>query len=95
MLRGDLDAAADGYRNAASGFDEADMALLVAAAHWRLGELVAGDEGRALVTDAHAALAAEGIVRPDRVVAMFVPVSADARLARSRKAVLHRRSIEA
>jgi hypothetical protein len=36
------------------------------------------------VSDARAALAAEGIVRPDRVVAMFVTVFADARLARSR-----------
>jgi len=35
--------------------------------------------GRALVDQARAALVAEGIVRPDRVVAMFVPVTADAR----------------
>jgi len=84
VLRGDLDAAADGYRSAAAGFDDADMALLAGAARWRLGELLGGDEGRTLVADARAALAAEGIVRPDRVVAMFVPVSADARLARTR-----------
>jgi hypothetical protein len=79
VLHGDLDAAAAGYRGAADGFAAADMAMLASVARWRLGELLGGDEGRALVDQARAALVAEGIVRPDRVVAMFVPVAADAR----------------
>jgi hypothetical protein len=79
VLRGDLDAAAAGYRSAALGFDAADTMTFADAARWRLGELLGGDAGRALVDQARAALVAEGIVRPDRVVAMFVPVAADAR----------------
>jgi hypothetical protein len=79
VLRGDLDAAAAGYRSAALGFDATDTLTFADAARWRLGELLGGDEGRALVDQARAALVAEGIVRPDRVVAMFVPVAADAR----------------
>jgi len=79
VLRGDLDAAVEGYRGAAAGFDAVDMMLPASAARWRLGELRGGDEGRALVGQASAALSAEAIVRPDRVVAMFAPVSGDAR----------------
>jgi hypothetical protein len=78
-LRGDLDAAVDGYRRAAAGFDAVDMMLMSSAARWRLGELLGGDEGRALIAQTAAALSAEGIVRPDRVVATFAPVAADAR----------------
>ncbi|HEY0483502.1 MAG TPA: AAA family ATPase [Kofleriaceae bacterium] len=79
VLRGDLDAAAAGYRSAVLGFDAADTTTVADAARWRLGELLGGDEGRALVDQARAALVTEGIVRPERVVAMFVPVAADAR----------------
>jgi hypothetical protein len=79
VLRGDLDAAAAGYRSAALAFDAADTTTVANAARWRLGELLGGDDGRALVDQARATLVAEGIVRPDRVVAMFVPVAADAR----------------
>jgi hypothetical protein len=77
VLRGDLDTAVPGYRSAAAAFDALDMSLMSSAARWRLGELLGGDEGRALVAEVHAALSAEGIVRPDRVVAMFAPVPAD------------------
>ncbi|HSR99498.1 MAG TPA: AAA family ATPase, partial [Kofleriaceae bacterium] len=79
VLRGDLDAAVENYRAAAAGFDAIDMMTVADAARWRLGELVGGDEGRVLVGQARAALSSEGIVRPDRVVAMIAPVPADAR----------------
>jgi hypothetical protein len=79
VLRGDLDAAARGYRDAAASFDAGDMAMNASCARWRLGELLGGDEGRTLISQARAALSAEGILRPDRVVAMFAPVPADAR----------------
>jgi eukaryotic-like serine/threonine-protein kinase len=79
VLDGDLDAAVQGYRSAADGFTAVDMVMHASVARWRLGELLGGDEGRALVGQAGAALAAEGIVRPDRVVTMFAPVAADAR----------------
>jgi serine/threonine protein kinase len=79
VLAGNLEGAAAGYRGAADGFAALDMALVASVARWRLGELLGGDAGRALVGEANAALSAEGIVRPDRVVAMFAPVPADAR----------------
>jgi hypothetical protein len=79
VLCGDVEAAAAGYRSAAPGFDAVDMVMHAAVTRWRLGELVGGDEGRALVAQARAVLAAEGIVRPERVLAMFAPVPADAR----------------
>ena len=79
VLRGDLDAAIEGYRGAAAGFDAIDMGLVSSSARWRLGELLGGDEGRSLVGQVRAALSAEGIVRPDRVVAIFAPVPPDAR----------------
>jgi hypothetical protein len=79
VLHGDLDAATAGYRSAAAAFDALDMSLIASAARWRLGELVGGDEGRTLIDQVGAALTAEGIVRPDRVVAMFAPVPAEAR----------------
>jgi len=85
VLGGDLDAAAAGYRSAVLGFDAVDMMAHAAVARWRLGELVGGDEGRALVDRARAALTAEGIVRPERVLAMFAPVAADARPSRSER----------
>jgi len=69
----------EGYRGAAAGFEAVDMMHIASAARWRLGELLGGDEGRVLIGQARAALSAEGIVRPDRVVAMFAPVPADAR----------------
>jgi hypothetical protein len=81
VLRGDLDAAARSYRDAAASFEAGDMTMNAWCARWRLGELLGGDEGRALVDQARAALSAEGIVRPDRVVAMLAPVAADARRA--------------
>jgi hypothetical protein len=72
-----------GYGTAALGFDAADMAWFAAGARWRLGELLDGDEGRALVDQARAALAAAGIVRPERVVALIAPVAADAQRTRN------------
>jgi hypothetical protein len=79
VLRGDLDAAVIHYRAAAAGFEAGDMMMTAWVARWRLGELLGGDDGRALIDQAAAALRAEGIVRPDRVVAMLAPVSPDVR----------------
>jgi hypothetical protein len=80
VLRGDLDAAVDGYRAAAAGFDALDMMQVACAARWRLGELLGGDDGRALIDQSRAALAAGGVVQPDRLIATFAPIAATARL---------------
>jgi len=79
VLRGDLDAAVKAYLGAADAFDAAGLSLFALAARWRRGEIVGGDTGRAQVDQVRAALSAEGCVRPDRVIAMLVPVAADAR----------------
>jgi hypothetical protein len=50
-----------GYRVAATEFGALDRALVSSSARWRLGELLGGDEGRALVSEVRTALAAEGI----------------------------------
>jgi hypothetical protein len=79
VLRGDVDGAVAGYLGAAASFDALDMALIAAAARWRLGELLGGDDGRTLCDQVAVAMTAEGIARPDRVVAMFAPVPLEAR----------------
>ena len=79
VLDGDLDRACTRYRAAIDGFVAGDMALLAHAARWRLGELLGGDEGTALVAAAGAALRAEGIRDPARTVAVFVPVASKGR----------------
>jgi hypothetical protein len=50
-----------------------DMAMCAALARRRLGELLGGDEGRALVAQADGWLASQGIVRPERVSRLFAP----------------------
>jgi len=79
VLRGDLDDAVNAYLSAADAFDAAGLSLFALAARWRRGELLGGDTGRAQVDQVRAALSAQGCVRPDRVIAMLVPVAADAR----------------
>jgi hypothetical protein len=49
------------------------MAGYVAAIGRRRGELLGGEEGRALVVASEAALRAEGVVRPDRIADMLAP----------------------
>jgi tetratricopeptide (TPR) repeat protein len=71
--RGDRDRAALLLRDAASGFDAADMALYAAAARRTLGKLVGGDEGRVLVERAEAWMRAETVKNPARMTAMLAP----------------------
>jgi hypothetical protein len=58
---------------AAAGFERADMALYAAAARRRWGELVGGDEGQRVVTEADAVLRAEKIENPEQMVATLAP----------------------
>ena len=75
VLDRDHDAARAAYREAIAGFDAGHMSLIATSARSRLGELVGGDEGRALREQAHATLVAEGIRDPARAVSLFVPVA--------------------
>jgi eukaryotic-like serine/threonine-protein kinase len=58
---------------AATGFDSADMALMAAMARRRKGQILGGDEGRALVAAADALMTAQRIARPERMTAMLMP----------------------
>ncbi len=67
LLDGDTSSATSELRAAADQFRATSMGMLWAAATWRAGDRAT----------AEAALRAEGIVRPDRVVAMLAPVGSD------------------
>lgn len=71
--RGDADAAARALRAAVSGFDACHMKLFLAVSRRRLGELVGGDAGRALVHQANAWMTTQGIVNADRITATLAP----------------------
>jgi tRNA A-37 threonylcarbamoyl transferase component Bud32 len=58
---------------AESGFGAADMRLYEAAVRRRRGEMLGGDEGRALTAGADAWMEAQGIRRPDRFVEAMAP----------------------
>jgi hypothetical protein len=60
---------------AASRLAAVDMALFAAAARRCRGELLGGEEGRALVTEAEAWMTAQSIRRPDRMTRMLAPGS--------------------
>jgi hypothetical protein len=72
-LRGERDAAADLFGDAAARYDAAGMALYAAVARRRRGVLVGGDEGRALVAAADAWMRGQNIVNPARMAAMLAP----------------------
>ena len=58
---------------AEKGFDTADMALHAAVARRRRGELLGGDDGRAIVAGADAWMAGQHIKNPARMSAMLAP----------------------
>lgn len=80
LLRGMADNAA-GDRGAAitalrAGIDRAeatDTLLYAHPARYRLGELLGGDEGSALIREAVDAMSAEGVRNPQRWVACHMP----------------------
>jgi hypothetical protein len=70
---GDRGGACEMLREAETGFEALDMALYAAASRRRRGELLAGEEGRALVASADAEMVAQEIRNPARMTAMFLP----------------------
>jgi hypothetical protein len=72
-LRGRRDEALPLALDAARRFDAVDMALYAAAARRRWGELLGGDQGRALVAAANRWMRDGGVLDPDRLTAMLAP----------------------
>lgn len=72
-LGGHTDVARARLVDAIRGLDETDQALYGAAARYRLGALDGGEKGQAMVANATAWLAGQGVKRPDRMFAMLVP----------------------
>jgi hypothetical protein len=72
-LRGDKPGAARHLAEAADAFDAVNMGLFAAAARRRLGELLGGDEGRALADRADAWMANQKIKNPAHMAAAIIP----------------------
>ena len=79
LVSGDTDRAIARYHATIEGLTALDMVLHAAVARFRLGQLLGGDEGRALREQSEAYFRREGVVRPDRFIAMLAPVPGDLR----------------
>ena len=73
VSRGDLETGLRLLTEAEAGFEASRSALWHALAKRRRGQIVGGDEGRALIAAADAWMAGQGIVRPDRMMAALTP----------------------
>ena len=73
MARGRPEVAAREFRDAAERFQALEMPLYAAAARRRQGEIVAGEEGAALVRAADEALAVRGVRDATRMTSTVVP----------------------
>jgi tetratricopeptide (TPR) repeat protein len=71
--RGDTQSARKLLDEAASRFTALDMALSAASTRRRLGELLGGDQGAAMVSDADAWFADHGVKNPARMSAILLP----------------------
>ncbi|HZF48566.1 MAG TPA: AAA family ATPase [Polyangiaceae bacterium] len=73
FTRGDADRALSELEQAEAGLVAADMGLYAAAARYRRGKLLGGDEGRALEDAARSWMAGQGVVNVERMVALHAP----------------------
>jgi hypothetical protein len=64
-VRGDSQSAAEFLKTAADSFDAVDMSLYATVARRHLGQLVGGDEGQALVTEADEWMTGQLIKKPE------------------------------
>ncbi len=58
---------------AVEGFESLEMSLFAAAARWRLGEIVGGDEGRAAVARSRRAMVEQTVARPELFARALAP----------------------
>jgi serine/threonine protein kinase/tetratricopeptide (TPR) repeat protein len=78
VFEGDEAGCVSRLRKAIACFDAADMALYAASTRLQLGQKLGGDEGQALMAQAEAWMAAQGIKNPVRMAAMLTPLGASA-----------------
>ena len=71
-IRGDAPGAARLLEAAVDDLENRDMAMMAAAARWRLGELLGNAQGASLRAEAEAAMKAEGVKQPASLAAVFV-----------------------
>jgi tetratricopeptide (TPR) repeat protein len=71
--RGDRSAALPLLREAAARFEAVDMGIYAAAARHRLGQLLPGTQGQALVHQADTWMVNQKVVHPGRLTAMLAP----------------------
>jgi serine/threonine protein kinase/tetratricopeptide (TPR) repeat protein len=76
-IRGDHTKANALLNEAAISYAAADMRLYAAAARRRLGHMVGGDEGRELIAKADKFMRSQGVRKPGRITAMYIPGFAD------------------
>ena len=72
-LKGQTQSAADLLLQSESGFQRAGMTIHAAAIRRRRAELLANQTGGTLILSADAAMASQGIKRPDRIAAVISP----------------------
>ncbi len=70
---GDRDEAIEALREALARCEGVGMRLHAWGARYRLGSLLGGDEGAALVAQAEQAMTAEGVRNPDRMASIHLP----------------------
>jgi hypothetical protein len=73
LARGRREAAVALFARAESGLEKAEMVLFAAAARRRRGEILGGEEGRALCAAADAAFSERGVRHPERMIATLSP----------------------
>jgi hypothetical protein len=71
--KGDLDRARKLLEEALTGLEACELGLYAAATRRRLGQLVGGDQGKALVAEADRWMTAQGIRNPERMTAVYAP----------------------
>lgn len=71
---GDRVQAIDLFRQSITLLEAVDMPIYAAAARWRLGELLGGAEGKALIAQGEAWIATQAVRQPARMAAVYAPM---------------------
>lgn len=73
MQQGKRERGIEVLRRALAALEEAELSLYAAAARWRLGEALGGDDGAAHVEQASRYFALQSVTEPGRMLAMLAP----------------------